>query len=41
MRPTDLSYSAIDPGKIERALGWKANLGLEEVVAKVMEGAIL
>jgi GDPmannose 4,6-dehydratase len=41
MRPTDLSYSAIDPSKIKRALGWKANLGLEEVVAKMIEGAIL
>ena len=40
MRPTDLSYSAMDPGKIERALGWKANLKLEAVVARMMESSI-
>ena len=40
MRPTDLSYSAMDPSMIERVLDWKANLNLEAVVAKMMEEAI-
>jgi GDPmannose 4,6-dehydratase len=37
MRPTDLSYSAIDPGKIQRNLCWRANLGLAGVVSRMME----
>jgi GDPmannose 4,6-dehydratase len=37
MRPTDLSYSAMDPSLIERSLGWKAQLNLEDVVARMME----
>ena len=40
MRPTDLSYSAMDPCKIEIGLGWKANLKLEAVVARMMESSI-
>ncbi len=40
MRPTDLSYSAIDPGKIQTALGWKANLKLETVAGRMMESSI-
>jgi GDPmannose 4,6-dehydratase len=41
MRPTDLSYSAMDPCKIEEDLGWKANLNLESIVGKMMERTIL
>jgi GDPmannose 4,6-dehydratase len=40
MRPTDLSYSAMDPGKIQTALGWKAKLKLEAVVARMMDSLI-
>jgi GDPmannose 4,6-dehydratase len=40
MRPTDLSYSAMDPSKIEKDLGWKADLNLESVVEKMMKETI-
>jgi hypothetical protein len=30
MRPSDLSYSAMDSGKIQTPLGWKSGLALEE-----------
>jgi GDPmannose 4,6-dehydratase len=40
MRPTDLSYSAMDPCKIEKDLGWRANLNLGSIVEKMMEGTI-
>lgn len=41
MRPSDLSFSAINPSLIERSLGWKAKLDLEAVVARMMEGLLL
>jgi len=36
MRPSDLSFSAINPCLIEKNLGWKAKLNLEAVVARMM-----
>ena len=41
MRPSDLSYSAMDPGKIHRQLGWKSGLGLEEIVRKMNDGSLM
>jgi GDPmannose 4,6-dehydratase len=35
MRPADLSYSAMDPSRIERDLNWRAIHGLEAIVAKM------
>lgn len=35
MRPTDLSYSAIDPSKISRELGWISKIELPEIVEKM------
>ncbi len=41
MRPSDLSYSAMDPGKILRQLGWKSRLKLEEIVRKMNDGSLM
>ena len=41
MRPSDLSYSAMDPGKIHRQLCWKSGLGLEEIVRKMNDGSLM
>lgn len=41
IRPSDLNYSALDPYKIERDLGWKAELDLEAIVARMMENLVL
>jgi GDPmannose 4,6-dehydratase len=35
MRPSDLSYSAMDPSRIGRELNWRAIHGLEAIVAKM------
>ena len=40
LRPSDLKYSAMDPTKIYSALGWKASLGLPEIIQRMMEGCI-
>jgi len=40
MRPSDLTYSSLDPSKIARELGWQTNLSLESVIAKMMQGSI-
>ncbi|MEB3167509.1 MAG: GDP-mannose 4,6-dehydratase [Synechococcaceae cyanobacterium] len=39
LRPSDLRYSAMDPSLIERELGWKARLGLAEIVQGMLAGA--
>ncbi len=35
MRPSDLCYSAIDPGRITRELSWKSSLGLQDIVERM------
>jgi len=40
MRPSDLTYSSLDPSKIARELDWQTNLSLESVIAKMMQGSI-
>lgn len=39
-RPSDLKYSAMDPTRIHSALGWKASLGLQDIIDRMMEGSI-
>ena len=34
-RPSDLTYSAVNPAKIERDLGWCSNRSTEEIVGKM------
>ncbi len=41
MRPSDLSYSAMDPGMIHRQLGWKSGIGLEEIVRKMHDDTLM
>jgi GDPmannose 4,6-dehydratase len=36
MRPSDLRYSAVDPSRIHINLGWKAALGLAEIVSRML-----
>jgi GDPmannose 4,6-dehydratase len=36
LRPSDLKYSAMDPTRIHTALGWKASLGLPEIIDRMM-----
>ena len=36
MRPSDLRYSAVDPSLIQFNLGWKARLGLSEIVSRML-----
>lgn len=36
LRPSDLRYSAVDPSRIELDLGWKATLGLPEIVSRML-----
>lgn len=36
MRPSDLRYSAVDPSRIQLNLGWKATLGLPEIVSRML-----
>jgi GDPmannose 4,6-dehydratase len=36
MRPSDLRYSAVDPSRIRSDLGWKATLGLPEIVSRML-----
>jgi GDPmannose 4,6-dehydratase len=35
MRPSDISYSAMDPGRISRDLDWRHQHGLKEIVEKM------
>jgi GDPmannose 4,6-dehydratase len=37
-RPTDLAGNFANPAKAERALGWRATVGMEETVRRMMEG---
>ena len=36
MRPSDLRFSSVDPTRIRSALGWKATLGLPEIVSRML-----
>jgi GDPmannose 4,6-dehydratase len=37
-RPSDLSYSAMNPAKINRELGWSSTRSIEEIVDKMYSG---
>lgn len=37
MRPTDLEASVADPGPARERIGWKASVGFEELVARMVE----
>ena len=39
-RPADLSYSAVNPTKIERDLGWRSRRSTEEIVRKMYRGEL-
>ncbi len=39
LRPSDLKYSAMDPTLINTTLGWKASLGLPEIIDRMMAGS--
>lgn len=39
-RPTDLTYSAMDPVAISRELGWKSTASIEEIVRRMMRGSL-
>jgi GDPmannose 4,6-dehydratase len=41
MRPADLTYSAMDPGRIAVRLGWRSQLPVDEIVAKMYNGVLL
>jgi GDPmannose 4,6-dehydratase len=41
LRPSDLKYSAMDPTRIYSALGWKASLGLPEIIERMIAGSIV
>ncbi len=40
MRPTDLSYSAMDPGKINSVLSWRSSLKLSDIVDRMSTDAL-
>jgi GDPmannose 4,6-dehydratase len=35
MRPSDLRYSAMDPSRINKELGWSAKTRLKEIISKM------
>ena len=37
-RPSDLKYSSVNPKRINEVLGWKATLGLSEIVERMLYG---
>jgi len=39
-RPADLSYSAVNPTKIERDLGWRSRRSTEEIARKMYRGEL-
>lgn len=39
-RPADLSYSAVDPSRIKRDLGWFSNRSTQEIVEKMFRGEL-
>jgi GDPmannose 4,6-dehydratase len=41
LRPSDIHYSAMNPGMISSELNWKAKLGLAEIVERMFEGRLL
>ena len=41
MRPSDLNYSAMDPGRIKAELGWKARVTPCEIVRRMFEGQLI
>lgn len=40
LRPTDLTYSEMDPRLIEQKCGWKSAHGLEEIILKMHNGIL-
>jgi GDPmannose 4,6-dehydratase len=40
LRPSDLKYSAMDPSRIHAMIGWKASLGLPEIIQGMMAGCL-
>jgi len=40
LRPSDIIDIALDPGKIEQDLGWKARYSLREIVRALLEGRL-
>ena len=40
LRPTDIMSSYADPGKAEQELGWKAQYGMKEVAARMVEDCL-
>lgn len=41
LRPSDLKYSAMDPSRINAVLGWRASLGLQEIIERMMESSMV
>jgi GDPmannose 4,6-dehydratase len=41
LRPSDLKYSAMDPSRINTVLGWRASLGLQEIIERMMEASMV
>ena len=39
-RPSDITYSFIDPGLIEKNLGWRSRRPIQEIVAKMFNDVI-
>lgn len=40
LRPTDLTYSRMDPKKIEEQLGWQSTNSLDEIIMKMHQGIL-
>ena len=40
-RPSDLSYSSLDPGLIKKDLGWSSSKSIEDIVEKMYLGQLL
>jgi len=41
VRPTDIAVSRGDPSKAERVLGWRAQVGFDDLVRRLVEAAVL
>jgi len=40
LRPTDLTYSGMDPSSIEKELGWTSSHALEDIIDKMYHGTL-
>lgn len=40
-RPSDLTYSSLDPGLIKKDLGWSSSKSVEEIVEKMYSGQLI